>query len=527
LLDPGTRKSTPFMPHPQHAPAWFADTTLPAFTALTADEHVDVAIVGAGIAGLTTAYLLGAAGKTVAVLDDGPIADGMSAMTTAHLACVLDDRFVEMERLHGAEGARLAAASHAAAIDRIESIVRAEQIDCGFERLDGWLFQPPGADVDALDREAEAARRAGLDVERLPRTPWAGFDTGPSLRFPRQGQFHPLRYLAGLARAIVRSGGRIFTDTHVTRVSGGSAAALQAGGHTVRAGAVVVATNTPVNNRLVLHTKQAAYMTYVIAAALPPDAVPRGLYWDTADPYHYVRLHTLADGAQLLIVGGEDHKTGQAADTMQRHARLEQWARQRFPALGAVQHRWAGQVMETVDGLAFIGRNPLDDANVYVATGDSGMGMTHGTIAGMLLTDLIVGRANPWTSLYEPARKTLRALPTYTHENVNMAAQYRDWLTPGDVDSIEQVPIGGGATIRSGLTKHAVHRDDQGTAHCFSAICPHLGGLVHWNASEQTFDCPCHGSRFSALGAVIHGPANRGLTPIERPAARAAGHVVP
>jgi Rieske Fe-S protein len=252
-------------------------------------------------------------------------------------------------------------------------------------------------------------------------------------------------------------------------------------------------------------------MTYVIGARVPRGAVMKALYWDTEDPYHYVRLQTLDDENDLLIVGGEDHKTGQADDTRERHVRLEAWARARFPRMGPVDFTWAGQVMETIDGLAFIGRNSLDKDNVFVVTGDSGMGMTHGTIAGMLLTDLILGRENPWATLYDPSRKTLRAAGEYAKEALNMAAQYRDWVTGGDVGSVDEIARDSGAVLRRGLKKVAVYRDEDGTLHERSAVCPHLGCIVQWNPSEKTWDCPCHGSRFDKLGTVLNGPANRDL----------------
>ena len=246
------------------------------------------------------------------------------------------------------------------------------------------------------------------DVLKIGRAPLA-FDTGPCLRFPNQAQFHPLKYLAGVAQAIERGGGRIYAGTHATKVTGGENAEVATERGTVRAGHVVVATNVPINDLVVIHTKQAPYMTYVIGARVPRNAVTAALYWDTGDPYHYVRLQPIDADHDLLIVGGEDHKSGQADDIEQRHPRLEAWARERFPSMGEVQYTWAGQVMETIDGLAFIGRNPMDHKNVYVVTGDSGMGMTHGTIAGMLITDLILGRHNAWESLYDPGRITLRA----------------------------------------------------------------------------------------------------------------------
>jgi glycine/D-amino acid oxidase-like deaminating enzyme/nitrite reductase/ring-hydroxylating ferredoxin subunit len=490
---------------------WQATAQLPSFAPLTVDITADVCVVGAGIAGLTTAYLLTQVGKSVVVLDDGAIGSGMTGVTTAHLTNAIDDRYFEIERLHGEHGARLAADSHSAAIDRIENIVKREGIACDFARVDGYLFLSPEHGEDLLDRELAAARRAGLNaVTRIGRAPLA-FDTGPCLRFPNQGQFHPLKYLAGLAQAIEEGGSRIYTGTHAQQIAGGKPATITAKGGTVTADAVVVATNTPVNDLVVIHTKQAPYMTYVVGAKVPHGAVSHALYWDTHDPYHYIRLQPLDADHDLLIVGGEDHKSGQADDIEDRQPRLEAWARERFPGVGAIAYRWAGQVMETVDGLAFIGRNPLDAENVYTVTGDSGMGMTHGTIGGMLITDLILGRQSAWAPLYDPGRVTLRALGEYTREAANMAAQYGDWLTPGDVTSVEQIAKDSGAVMRRGAAKVAVYRDVTGALHERSAVCPHLGCIVQWNPAEKTWDCPCHGSRFDKFGIVINGPANVGL----------------
>jgi glycine/D-amino acid oxidase-like deaminating enzyme/nitrite reductase/ring-hydroxylating ferredoxin subunit len=502
---------------------WTATKKMPPFPPLRENLRADVCIVGAGIAGLTTAYLLTQAGKKVVVLDDGPLACGMTSMTTAHLANAIDDRTFEIERIHGHEGARLAAESHTAAIDRIEAIVRKEGIECDFQRLDGYLFLPPGEDQKVLDQELAAAHNAGLrHVEKIARVPWPDFDTGPCLRFPNQGQFHPLKYLAGLAEAIDRNGGRLFARSHADEIHGGTPARIKVAGHEVTADAVVVATNVPVNDLLAIHTKQAPYMTYVIGARVPRGSVPRALYWDTDDPYHYIRLQSVASGGsgasggnehEILIVGGEDHKSGQADDADERHARLEAWSRSRFPMMDEIEFVWGGQVMETLDGLAFIGRNPMDADNVFVATGDSGMGMTHGTIAGILLTDLIQGRENPWARIYDPSRKSLRTLGTFAKENLNVAAQYGAWLTAGEVDAVAEIERGCGAIVRRGLTKLAVYRDDDGHLHERSAVCPHLGCIVQWNPAESTWDCPCHGSRFNKTGQPINGPANSDLPP--------------
>ena len=497
---------------------WMATAEETEAVPLGENMHADVCIVGAGIAGMSTAYFLTRAGKTVIVLDDGHIGGGMTERTTAHLSTAIDDRYFVIEHLHGERGAMLAAESHGEAIDRIEAIVAEEAIDCDFERLDGYLFAPPDDSQDLLERELKAAHRAGLsDVEQVGRAPIEGFDTGSCLRFPRQAQFHPLKYLAGLKRAIERRGGRIFTGTHASKIEGGPHARVETSdGYVVTADALVIATNTPVNDIVTIHTKQASYTTYVIGARIPRGSVTRALYWDTADPYHYVRVQSVSanDGHHydILIVGGEDHKSGQADDGDQRYADLERWARERFPMIEGIELRWSGQVMEPVDGLAFIGRNPGDENNVYIITGDSGMGMTHGTLGGVLITELIVGDACPWESLYDPSRITLRASLHYARENVNVALQYVEgYLSGGDVDSPDVIAPGEGAVVRRGMAKVAVYRDEDGALHERSAVCPHLGGIVVWNRSENTWDCPCHGSKFDCYGRVITGPANSDL----------------
>jgi glycine/D-amino acid oxidase-like deaminating enzyme/nitrite reductase/ring-hydroxylating ferredoxin subunit len=500
----------------QSSSVWMTTADISRNAPLRRSVHADVCIIGAGMAGLSTAYCLAREGQSVVVVDDGSIGSGMTQRTTAHLSNVIDKGYVEIERLHGHKGACLTANSHTVAIDRIETIVAEERIACDFERVDGYLFADPGESNAALDDEFLAAQCAGIThVERLERSPVIPLANGPCVRFPRQAQFHPLHYLNGLAGAIHRHGGHIFTEMHVKSVKGGPQASVETdGGAIVTAGAIVVATNTPVADMIAVHTKQTPYMTYVIGARIPKGSVPKALYWDMEQPYHYVRIHSLSerDGQyDVLIVGGEDHKTGRADDGEARYAKLEQWARQRFPMVERVEYRWSGQVMEPVDGIGFIGRDPEGAENVYIATGDAGMGMTHGMIAGMLLADLIMIRESPWTSLYDPSRKTLRAAGQYVKDTIHMAAQYTDWVTGSDVKSLEGISKDSGAVIRRGLAKVAVYRDPMGTLHERSAVCPHLGCIVRWNQNEKTWDCPCHGSRFDKLGAVINGPANSDL----------------
>jgi nitrite reductase/ring-hydroxylating ferredoxin subunit len=318
-----------------------------------------------------------------------------------------------------------------------------------------------------------------------------------------------MKDLAGLVRAIERDGGRIFANAHVTAVEDGTIVRIATtDGRRLEARHAVVATNTPINDRVTMHTKQAAYRTYVIAGRVPKGAVADALLWDTADPYHFVRLQPAEDG-DWLLVGGEDHKTGQAFDGVTRLDRLVQWARARFP-LGEIGWRWSGQVMESNDFLGFAGRNPGED-NVFIATGDSGMGMTHGTIAAMVISDLIRDEPNAWANLYDPARTRLAAAGEFARENLNVAAQYVEHVTPGGIESADALVPGQGGVLRRGVAKLAVYRDEQGQLHERSAVCPHLGCVVAWNPLERGWDCPCHGSLFACDGTVLHGPANTGL----------------
>lgn len=489
----------------------------PSGPRLAEDATCDVCIVGAGIAGLTTAYLLSREGKKVILLDDGPTAGGETSRTTAHLVYYNDDGMSKIEKLHGIEGLQIATDSHRAAVDKIESIAREEKIDCDFYRVDGYLFITPGGQgMDFLRQELDAAHRVGLkDAQFVDRAPLKRFDTGQCLRYPNLGQFHPLKYFSGLAMAIRRNGGEIHNQTHVASVTGGDKPVVEtAQGRKITANAVVVATNTPVNYRVTMHTKQAAYRTYVLGFKVPKGAVPRALYWDTMEPYHYVRLQELDDQSEVLISGGEDHKTGHANDPARRYDAIEKWTRERFPEAGEILFNWSGQVMEPPDCLAYIGRNP-GDTNVYIATGDSGMGMTHGTIAGMLLRDLIVGRSNPWEKLYDPSRVP-KSLTQYVKDNLDVAKEYTDWATPGEVKNVSEIATDSGAILRRGATKVAVFRDRDGRVHEYSAVCPHLQCIVAWNGAEKSFDCPCHGSRFNERGEVVNGPANSNLPPVDQ-----------
>jgi glycine/D-amino acid oxidase-like deaminating enzyme len=406
------------------ASCWFGNLDAPTeFEKLNDDITADVAIVGAGISGMTTGYLLSKAGKKVAILDDGFIASGETGRTTAHITNALDDRYYSLEKLHGLSGAKLAAESHSAAINLIDTIIKSEGIDCAFERLDGYLFLDATDNSESLDKELLAVHNAGLsDVKLLEKSPLRHSNMGSCLCFPNQGQFQPLSYISALARVITsKYHSNIYTQTHadVIKFEGENGLIKTSDGFEITALNIVLATNAPIVDKVSkIYDKQQAYRTYVIAANIQKAAIPKALYWDTGNqkskesikPYHYVRTQEREkdDKYDLLIVGGEDHKTGTIKDEKEinnRFERLENWMRNRFPVKGPLVYRWSGQVMEPADGLAFIGRNPGPDKNVYIATGDSGNGITHGTLAGIILSDLILGKNNPWAELYSPDRK--------------------------------------------------------------------------------------------------------------------------
>lgn len=494
---------------------WIDTEDSPQFLPLLESLKVDVCIVGGGIGGLTTAYLLMKEGKKVCVLEDFEIGGGQTGRTTAHFANALDERYFEIEKYFGKEGAKIAAQSHTAAIKKVSDIVQREDIQCELETVDGYLFAAEDDRPGILQKELEAVHEAGLtEVELVESSPINSFSTGPCLKFPQQVQLHPLKYINGLARCIVKGGGHIFTNTHVDEIQGGNKAYVKARDHIVECDSIVVATNTPINDLFAIHTKQAPYRTYVLGFKIPKASISKALYWDTLDPYHYIRIEGRGDH-DVLIVGGEDHKTGQETHPETCFAKLERWSRIRFPMIKDIVYSWSGQVMEPVDGLGFLGHNPLDKNNVYIITGDSGNGMTHCTIGGMLITDQIMGRKNEWENLYNPSRVNVLAAPEFLKENANVIAQYGDWFSIKPKAHLVDLPLGEGTVVRDGLKMVAVYKDPQGEVEMMSAVCTHLGGIVTWNKLEKSWDCPCHGSRFDCHGKVIEGPAFRDLKQIQ------------
>jgi glycine/D-amino acid oxidase-like deaminating enzyme/nitrite reductase/ring-hydroxylating ferredoxin subunit len=495
---------------------WMETKVAPHALSLRANEKADVVVIGAGIAGLSTAYELAAKGYDVVVLDRGAIGTGMTARTTAHLASDSDDSFESLIKARGLDAAKLFYQSHAAAIDRIEEIQRGEQIACDFRRVDGCLFPALESDPSILEGELDAARQVGISVSQIRGLPFEGQEDAVYLRYANQATFHPTKYLQGLARYIEGKGGRLYCDTAVVSVeekSGGIVVSTESGS-TVRTKFAVVATNSPINDLAAIHSKQGPYRTYAMAFTIPRGAIPDALYWDTHDPYHYVRLAPGPGSDDYLIVGGEDHKSGVTDDAETRFRALETWSRSLVAQLGRETHRWSGQVLEPVDHAAFIGRNP-GNRNVYVATGDSGQGITHGVVASILISCMIAGGESPWASLYDPSRKTASALHSFIEENLTAVKNFAEYLGPGELNSLDELRPGSGAIVRNRLQKIAAYRDEEGVLHLHSAKCTHLGCLVHWNSLEHCWDCPCHGSHFAADGTVLNAPALSPLDPVD------------
>ncbi|MBJ7450404.1 MAG: FAD-dependent oxidoreductase [Parachlamydiales bacterium] len=501
---------------------WQIEIPYPKYENLQGDLEVDVCIVGAGIAGLTTAYLLACENKSVAVIDARQVGCGETGKSTAHLTNAFDDRYYRVEEVHGEKVSKVVADSHTQAIDLIEKIIKDESLNCEFERLDGYLFTESN---EILDRELESAKKAGLnDIEKLSSLPLT-LCKQPCLRFANQAQINPLKYIIQLAQVATKKGVRIFDNALVQKVQGGSDRhVLTDRGIKIKSNHIVVATNTPINDLVVIHDKQSSNRSYVIGALITKGSVPKALYWDNEDPYHYVRLQNGSDFSDeykdydILIVGGEDHKCGTEHDGEERYKRLEHFARKNFASIHSVPFHWSGHIQEPIDYLGYLGRNPLDDENIYVCTGDSGNGMTHGTIAALIFRDLICKKENPWVTTYDPSRKSFQpsSIKKFAMNNMENLATYSEYFTKGDVEKEDDIKPGCGAILRDGINKVATYKDNDGKVHKCSAICPHLQCLVNWNPTEKSWDCPCHGSRFDAYGKVLNGPACKNLEPMKK-----------
>jgi glycine/D-amino acid oxidase-like deaminating enzyme/nitrite reductase/ring-hydroxylating ferredoxin subunit len=500
-----------------NVPVWIDSAPIRKFPNLQSNINADVLVVGAGITGVTTAYLLKKAGSTVALIERERVASIDTGHTTAHLTYVTDVQLHELAENFSEDHAQAAWDAGAAAIDEIETIVGKEEIECEFKRVPAFLHVRTDrfskTEASSLKKEADIAAKLGFDAAYLKSIPYFNL---PGVRLANQAKFHPRKYLRSLVERIPGDGSHIFEKSAAAEFDA-KKRRVKVNGYWISFDRVVMATNNPlvglasVTSATLLQTKLSLYTSYALGARVPSDTLPEALFWDTRDPYDYLRVDR-HHGFDYIVYGGEDHKTGQSKSTTKPYARL--LARlKKIVAKAKIDHRWSGQVICTPDGLPYIGENT---ERQFVATGYCGNGITFGTVAAMMARDWATGRKNPWADLFGVNRKKLKgAAWNYLRENKDYPYYLiKDRLARAEADSVRELKPGDGMIVGSRGKKIAAFRDRNGSIHRLSPVCTHLGCLVRWNPSELTWDCPCHGSRFKPTGEVIAGPAEEPLTPI-------------
>jgi len=495
---------------------WIESAPIKTFPALGRDLAVDVLVIGAGITGITAAYLLKKAGLRVALIERERVATMDTGHTTAHLTYVTDTNLYVLEKHFGHDHAQAAWDAGAAAIDEIETIVTREGIDCEFTRVPGYVHVPldgsANDDADELKKDADLARKMGFDATFLESIPHFHV---PGTRFANQAKFHPRKYLAGLIEALSGDGSHIFEKTAAVEFDS-EKRRVKANGHWISFDRVAITTNNPlvgfsnIAAATLFQTKISLYTSYALGARARRGALPLAMFWDTKDPYDYLRVDRHED-FDFVVFGGEDHKTGQAADPENCFNKVQERLRRILPD-ARVENRWSGQIIETSDGLPYIGENA---ERQFIATGFCGNGITFGTISAMMARDWATGAKNPWTELFSPDRKIVRGgVWNYLRENKDYPYYLiKDHLARPEADSVRELERNSGMIVKSKHGKIAAYRDTDGAVHKRSAVCPHMGCIVRWNSAEKTWDCPCHGSRFRPTGEVIAGPAEGPLPP--------------
>jgi glycine/D-amino acid oxidase-like deaminating enzyme/nitrite reductase/ring-hydroxylating ferredoxin subunit len=492
-------------------PLWLegADTDYPP---LVGEIAVDVAVVGAGITGVTTAYLLKQAGRSVALLEQSRVGFGATGYTTAKLTVGHNLVYRDLADAHGEEAARLYARSNQEAIERVAAIVGEQGIKCDFEGTSNFVYTESEALVGELEREFEAARAAGIKASLTAETDLP-YPVVAAIRVDGQAQFHPWKYLDALARLVDGDGSHVFESTRVLAVRTGSPCVVEASGGRVRAGHVVVATQLPILDRGLFFAKAHPTKSYAVAATVDEGEAPRGMYISVEQPTRSVRSTPAADGRRIIVVGGESHKPGAERDTHTRYARLERFLTERF-GVATPEYRWSTHDYVPVDLLPYIGRLRRGDGRVLVATGFAKWGLTKGTLAAQLLTDVILDRPNEYADLYDAKRLAPRqSAVRFAKGNGEVGLRFfRDRVRPREGRTeIERLGPGDGTIARVRGKLYAAHRDEAGELHVLSARCTHLGCIVGWNAADRAWECPCHGSRFAGDGTLVQGPATADL----------------
>ena len=497
---------------------WVDSATLPRSRKVAKDIRVDVAVIGGGITGMTAAYLFKKAGCTVALIERGRCGGFDTVNTTAHLTCVTDVRLAMLAAKFGKNAAKAVWDSGGAAIDQIVRNVRNEKIQCDFDWIPGYLHAAVGQDavneIASLQKDLELANELGFQAEFLDSIP---FINRPGIKFPHQAKFHPLKYLAALLRAIPGRGSHVFENSEAAEIQA-KPLAVKIGRQKIRCSYLVLATHTPLTGKtnlasaMLFQSKLFLYTSYALGGKIPAGVLPEASYWDTADPYHYLRVDKHR-GFDYAIFGGEDHKTGQVKNTAQAYERLKRTFFQLLPN-AQINHQWSGQVIETQDGLPYIGETA---ERQFAATGFGGNGMTFGTLGAMMAVDAFFKRKNPWADLFDVNRKKLLG-GTWKYLSENKDYPYymvRNWLAGAEGKSLRTVKPDQGKIVQLKGRKVAAHRDTRGKLSLHSPVCTHLGCIVEWNCTEKTWDCPCHGSRFAATGEVLSGPAEKPLATID------------
>ena len=495
-----------------HQSVWLATTRECSFPPLDRPVEADVAVLGAGITGLTTALMLKNAGLRVAVVEAGRVGGATTGHTTAKVSTQHGLIYSRITDKFGEDGARAYAEANQVGLDTIESIIREHDIDCDWERRPAYAYTEQADTVESIESEVKAAQKAGLPAHLVHETelPW---EVEAAVRFDDQAQFHPHCYCMALAKLIDGDGSRVYEHTRAIDVTEGSPCAVETDRFDVYAPFVVLATHLPFLDQGAFFAKCHPEREYAMAIALD-EPLPGGMYISADSPTRSVRQHPFGN-RELLILAGDSHKTGQGGDTEDHYDALERFARARFK-VRSIEYRWSTQDQMSVDGLPYIGKLRRGSDRLYVATGFNKWGMTNGTVAGVLITDQILGRDNPWVDLFDPHRmKPLASAKSFVKENLNVAKRFvADRIAPEQLEIAapeDLAPGEGRVVLGEGGGQVALSRDDDGTLHALSARCTHLGCLVKWNHAERSWDCPCHGSRFGQDGRVLEGPAVRPL----------------